>query len=176
MAEWQPVPDGVDVTASPDYPEPPQMFEPRVDRRATEEPIGEVVARFRAALDEEERIAVQASFGLGLDRHPEWRAEEVDERDPEDGSWRRRWAVVGGQCIRAHTGEVSPRWATHIARQDPATTLARVTASRQILALWQSARDLEAETAAVGGAFGRGMTAGLERAVRALAGALEGDR
>ncbi len=84
MAEWEPVPDGVDVTASPDYPEPPQMFEPRVDRRATEEPIGEVVARLRAALNENPEttwIQVGRRARKVLDLF------EATARDCEAGTW-----------------------------------------------------------------------------------------
>lgn len=167
---WQPVPEGVDVTASPNYPQPEALFDPVVDRAAAE-PIGEVVARLRKALDELEEIAETTRSG---GYYPDtW--EVVPSRS-------RRWSEI--TAFRRVYGEppdaprdtkliayaTTGRWEDElIALNDPASTLARVAAYRQILALWEAARDLEAETAATDAAFGRGMTAGLERAVRALA-------
>lgn len=89
----------------------------------------DLVEWLRAQLDEDERLATQASFGLSLSRVPAWNVVVMD----------RRAAVVAGEGISGHvvarTPDPKPRYARHIAEHDPARVLREVEAKRRMLAL-----------------------------------------
>lgn len=132
----------------------------------------ELLARAHAHLDQDEAIAWQASYGLDLNRIPEWTAQLIDEQAPGCDEWRKRWAVVGGEhYIGAHTYEVTPRWADHIARHDPARVLRAVVAKRRACNLYEAALIQLREDEAAGYSstdYARGVCNGLQRAVDAI--------
>lgn len=125
------------------------------------------LARLRAGLDEEARIARAAA-----ERAAEWRSDgkgvsggPFTPADPE-------WSIAedGAHTIVYDEGWPLEPEAFHIARQDPAATLARVEAIRKVITAYTAAvardeereRELEAEGLMTNGLDSDSMASGAE--------------
>jgi hypothetical protein len=83
----------------------------------------ELIARLRAALDEDERVALGAAQRCG----PEWTLDRHDTEDPySDGI-----SAPGGSIVSS--GDVMVSEGEHMERHDPARVLRQVAAMRKIL-------------------------------------------
>jgi hypothetical protein len=96
--------------------------------------------RAQWAAEEAQALAASQANPGSVAKH--WSAEKVDHRS-DIGIWGKAWAViperVSGVVLALCPVDILPRVAQHIAAQDPAKTLARIAAYRQILDLHQPA-------------------------------------
>lgn len=104
----------------------------------------DIAAAFvRARLDEDEQLA-RAAHPITSATALRWKVKPYERRIPGAGLTPTRvWGVVvePRETIMADTYEISSYVADHIARHNPARTLADIKAKRELLAIWETTRD-----------------------------------
>jgi hypothetical protein len=100
--------------------------------------VTDLVEFLKARLDEDERTALAAAAANPGVAARHWSAEEVDDKDPTTGLWRKAWGIVPSRVrgiVLARTIDITPTVSAHIARHDPSRVLRDVEAKRAELAL-----------------------------------------
>jgi hypothetical protein len=98
--------------------------------------VDELIAFLTACLDEDERVALEATAAGASGGAEHWRTERVEYRHADTGvhdTW-----VIRGERVKTPTLamcpiDITPRITNHIARWDPARVLAEVEAKRRVL-------------------------------------------